>query len=147
MKITRGASAIWQGSFPSGNGNISTESGALRSSPYGVGSRFEGRRGTNPEELIAAAHASCFAMACALAFTEARFSPQQLFVSADVTLEQMHGDFSITHVHLVLQADVPGIDEASFLQLTEAAKTNCPVSKLLSAQITLDASLTAPTTA
>lgn len=141
MKIKRTGSAIWQGGFPGGSGNISTESGALHAVPYGVASRFEGQRGSNPEELVAAAHASCFAMAFALVLGEGHFVPKQLAVSAEVTLEQQSGEFSITTVHLVARADIDGIDAATFAHLANVAKTTCPVSKLLRAQIDLDASL------
>jgi len=141
MKIKRTGSVIWQGGFPGGTGSISTESGALHSYPYGVSSRFEGQRGSNPEELIAAAHASCFAMALALVLGEGHFVPKQLAVSAEVTLEQQSGEFNITTVHLVVRADIDGIDATAFERLATVAKTTCPVSKLLRAQVELDASL------
>jgi osmotically inducible protein OsmC len=141
MKIRRSASVVWQGGFPAGTGNISTQSGALRSYPCGVASRFEGQRGSNPEELIAAAHASCYAMAFALVLGEARYTPRQLFVSAEVTLEQQYGDFDITSVDLAVRAEIDGIDALSFEQLADQAKARCPVSKLLRARITLDVAL------
>jgi osmotically inducible protein OsmC len=141
MKIRRSASVVWQGGFPAGTGNISTQSGALRSYPYGVASRFEGQRGSNPEELIAAAHASCYAMDFALVLGEARYTPRQLFVSAEVTLEQQYGDFDITSVDLAVRAEIDGIDALSFEQLADQAKARCPVSKLLRARITLDVAL------
>jgi osmotically inducible protein OsmC len=141
MKIRRSASVVWQGGFPAGTGNISTQSGALRSYPCGVASRFEGQRGSNPEELIAAAHASCYAMAFALVLGEARYTPRQLFVSAEVTLEQQFGDFDITSVDLAVRAEIDGIDALSFEQLADQAKARCPVSKLLRARITLDVAL------
>jgi osmotically inducible protein OsmC len=141
MKIQRSASVVWQGGFPTGTGNISTQSGALRSYPYGVASRFEGQRGSNPEELIAAAHASCYAMAFALVLGEARYTPRQLFVSAEVPVEQQFGDFDITSVDLAVRAEIDGIDALSFEQLADQAKARCPVSKLLRARITLDVAL------
>ena len=141
MKIKRSASVVWQGGFPAGMGNISTQSGALRSHPYGVASRFEGQPGSNPEELIAAAHASCFAMAFALVLGEARYTPRQLFVSAEVALEQQFNDFEITSVDLSMRAEIDGIDAQTFEQLADQAKAKCPVSKLLRARITLDAAL------
>jgi len=142
MKIKRSGSVVWHGGFPGGSGNISTDSGALRSYPYGVASRFEGQHGSNPEELIAAAHASCFAMALALVLGEAHVVPAQLFVAAEVTLEQQFGDFAITAVDLSVRADVPGMQAAAFEQCAQLAKQKCPVSKLLRAQVSLQAALT-----
>ncbi|MBZ8132406.1 OsmC family protein [Afifella sp. IM 167] len=141
MKITKHGSAAWQGTIKEGKGTISTETGALDKYPYGFGSRFEGQKGSNPEELIAAAHASCFTMALSLMLTEAGLTPDQLDTSAAVTLEKEGEGFTITSSHLTLKAKVPDVDEAKFKEIAEKAKAGCPVSKLLKAEITLEASL------
>lgn len=141
MKIKRHGSAAWQGGIKDGKGTISTESGALSAYPYGFSSRFEGQRGSNPEELIGAAHASCFTMALSLILGEAKLTAQQMDTTADVTLEQVEGGYAITAVHLTLKAKIPGADDATFQQLAAKAKAGCPVSKLFKAEITLDASL------
>jgi osmotically inducible protein OsmC len=141
MKIRRTGSAVWQGGIKDGKGTISTESGALKAYPYGFASRFEGQRGSNPEELIAAAHASCFTMALSLILGEAKLTAEQMETSAEVTLEQVEGGYAITAVHLTLKAKIPGADQAAFEKLTTLAKAGCPVSKLLKAEITLDATL------
>lgn len=141
MKIRKNASASWRGGLKDGKGTISTESGALESRPYGFNTRFEGVKGTNPEELLGAAHAGCFTMALSLMLQEAGHTAEQLDTRADVTLEQVEGGFAITAIHLTLKARIPGIDEAAFRQVAEKAKTGCPVSKVLRAPITLDASL------
>ena len=141
MKINRHGSAQWQGGIKDGKGAISTESGALKAYPYGFASRFEGKPGTNPEELIAAAHAGCFTMALSLMLSEAKLTTEQMETSAEVTLEQVEGGYAITAVHLTLKAKIPGADHATFEKLAGMAKAGCPVSKLLKAEITLDASL------
>lgn len=141
MKIKRKGSAVWQGGLKDGKGAISTESGALTDYPYGFAARFEGQRGSNPEELIAAAHASCFTMALSLILGEAKLTAEQMDTSAEVTLEQVEDGFGITAVHLTLKAKIPGADQATFERLTTMAKAGCPVSKLLKAAITLDATL------
>ena len=141
MKIDRKGSAVWQGGLKDGKGAITTESGALSAHPYGFASRFEGVKGTNPEELIAAAHAGCFTMALSLILGEAKLTAEKMETSAKVTLEQVEGGFAITAVHLTLQARIPGADQATFEKLTGMAKAGCPVSKLLKADITLDATL------
>ncbi len=141
MKIKRKGSAVWQGGIKDGKGAISTESGALSSYPYGFASRFEGQRGSNPEELIAAAHASCFTMALSLILGEAKLTAERMETAAEVTLEQVDGGWEITAVHLNLTAKVPGADQAKFAELAGKAKAGCPVSKLLKAEITLDAKL------
>jgi osmotically inducible protein OsmC len=143
MKIKRQGSATWQGGIKDGKGAISTQSGALKSYPYGFASRFEGLPGTNPEELIAAAHAGCFTMALSLILGEAKLTATSMETSAEVTLESVEGGYSITAVHLTLKATVPGADQATFESLAAAAKANCPVSKLLKADITLSATLAA----
>lgn len=143
MKINRKGSAHWTGGLRDGRGAISTQSGALSAYPYGFGSRFEGVAGTNPEELLGAAHAGCFTMALSLILGDAGLTAESLDTSATVTLEQVGGGYAITAVHLVLKAAIPGVDDATFQQLAAAAKANCPVSKVLNADITLDASLAA----
>jgi lipoyl-dependent peroxiredoxin len=141
MKIKRTGSASWSGGLKDGRGSISTESGALKEQPYGFAMRFEGVRGSNPEELIAAAHASCFTMALSLALEQAGFKATRMDTNAVVTLEQVEGGFSITASQLTLKAQVPNIDDAKFQSLAAGAKANCPVSKLLKAEISLDARL------
>jgi osmotically inducible protein OsmC len=141
MKINRQGSAVWQGGLKDGKGAISTESGALEAYPYGFASRFEGKKGTNPEELIGAAHAGCFTMALSLILGEAGLTAEQMDTTAKVTLEQVDGGFAITAVHLTLNAKIPGADQAAFEKLTGMAKAGCPVSKLLKTEITLDATL------
>jgi lipoyl-dependent peroxiredoxin len=142
MKIQRKGSAAWRGGMKDGKGEISLESGAMKSYPYGFTSRFEGQKGSNPEELIAAAHASCFTMALSLILGEANLVAEQLETSATVSLEKVESGYSITEVHLVLKATIPGADQQTFEDLANKAKANCPVSKVLNAKITLDAALT-----
>jgi lipoyl-dependent peroxiredoxin len=141
LKINRSASAAWSGGLKDGKGSISTESGALASYPYGFASRFEGKKGTNPEELLGAAHAGCFTMALSLILGEAGLAATQMDTSAKVTLEQVEGGFAISAVHLTLKAKIPGTDQAKFAELAAKAKAGCPVSKVLKAEITLDATL------
>jgi len=134
-------SAVWSGGIKDGKGAISTKSGALKDYPYGFASRFEGKPGTNPEELIGAAHAGCFTMALSLILGEAKLTAEHMETKADVTLEKQSDGFAITGVHLILKAKVPGADDAKFQELANKAKAGCPVSKLLNAKITLDAAL------
>jgi osmotically inducible protein OsmC len=141
MKINRKGSAAWQGGIRDGKGSISTESGALAQYPYGFASRFEGKRGTNPEELLGAAHAGCFTMALSLILGEAGHTAESMETTARVTLEQVEGGYAITAVHLDLKARVPGLDAEGFSMLANRAKAGCPVSKVLNAAITLDAAL------
>jgi osmotically inducible protein OsmC len=144
--MIRTGSAVWNGTIKDGSGSLTTPSGVLSSTPYSFKMRFEdetGRSGTNPEELIAAAHAGCFSMALSGQLTKAGFTPESLATSAAVTLEQKDGGFAITKVHLTLEAKVPGITEAQFQELAGAAKAGCPVSKVLNAEITLAATLAA----
>jgi lipoyl-dependent peroxiredoxin len=143
MKIKRNGSAAWQGGIKDGKGTISTESGALKSYPYGFASRFEGQRGSNPEELIGAAHASCFTMALSLILGEAGLKAEQMDTTAEVTLEQVEGGFAITAIKLTLKARIPGADDATFQSLAAKAKAGCPVSKLLKTEISLVAELLA----
>jgi osmotically inducible protein OsmC len=135
------ANVIWNGPIKEGKGLISTESGILKNAPYGFATRFEGQPGTNPEELIAAAHASCFAMATSAALTKGGFPPRRLDVNATVTLQKEGEGWAVTASRLEMVADVPEIEEGPFRTLTEDAKVNCPISKLLKAEITLDAKL------
>jgi len=134
-------SAVWQGGLKDGKGAISTQSGALAAYPYGFASRFEGKPGTNPEELIGAAHAGCFTMALSLILNEAGLTAERMETRADVTLEKVADGFAITAVHLTLKGKVPGADQAKFAELAGKAKAGCPVSKLLKAEITLDVTL------
>ncbi|GFM88374.1 peroxiredoxin [Pseudomonas cichorii] len=141
MSIVKKASAHWEGDLKSGIGSISTETGVLREAPYGFKARFEGGKGTNPEELIGAAHAGCFSMALSMILGNAGFTAESIDTQAEVTLDQDSGGFSITAVHLVLKAKVPGASQQQFDDLTRQAKEGCPVSKVLNAKITLDATL------
>ena len=134
-------SAVWSGGIKDGKGAISTKSGALKDYPYGFASRFEGKPGTNPEELIGAAHAGCFTMALSLILGEAGFTAEQMDTRAEVTLEKQGDGFAITKSHLTLRAKIPGIDQAKFKELTGMAEKWCPVSKVLRCEITLDAAL------
>ena len=133
--------AVWQGSIKEGGGTISTETGVLKEAPYGFKSRFENGKGTNPEELIGAAHAGCFSMALSLMLGEAGLVPDRIETHADVMLEKVGDGFSITASHLTVTARIPGADDARFLAIAEKAKAGCPVSKLLNARITMDAKL------
>lgn len=136
-------SAKWQGGIKDGKGAISTKSGALDEYPYGFASRFEGKPGTNPEELIGAAHAGCFTMALSLILGEAGLTAERMETRADVTLVKQGDGFAITAVHLTLTGKVPGAYQAKFEELAGKAKVGCPVSKLLKADITLDVTLEA----
>ena len=141
MKIDRKGSAVWTGGLKDGRGALSTESGALSDYPYGFASRFEGKKGSNPEELLAAAHAGCFTMALSLMLGEQGLTAEEMNTAAKVTLEKLESGFTITAVHLTLKAKIPETDEATFRELAGAAKENCPVSKLFQTKITLDAKL------
>ncbi|MET0338929.1 MAG: OsmC family protein [Caulobacter sp.] len=141
MKIKRRGSVAWTGGIKDGKGSINTESGALSAYPYGFSSRFEGQPGSNPEELLGAAHAACFTMALSLILGQAGFTADSLETSAEVTLEEQDGGYAITAIHLTLKGKVPDIDGATFDDLAGKAKANCPVSKVLNAEITLDATL------
>lgn len=141
MEITRQGSAVWSGALKDGKGTISTQSGALKEQPYGFATRFEDKPGTNPEELIGAAHAGCFTMALSLALGEAGFTADKMETTAAVALEKGEGGFSIPSIRLTLKAKIPGIDEGRFQEIAAGAKAGCPVSKLLRADITLHAKL------
>ncbi len=139
--MKKSASAVWKGDLKTGKGQISTESGALKSQPYGFNTRFEGAPGTNPEELIGAAHAGCFSMALSMILGEAKLVADSIETKAEVALDKLDGGFAITAIHLTTVAKIPGADEAAFTAAATKAKENCPVSKLLNAKITLDAKL------
>lgn len=139
--MKRNASAHWQGGLKDGKGTVSTESGALSNQPYSFGMRFENDKGTNPEELIGAAHAGCFSMALSMVLGESGMTAESIDTKAAVTLEEGGGGFEVSAVHLDLVAKIPGVDQAEFEKAANAAKENCPISKLLNARITLDAKL------
>lgn len=137
------ASAHWSGGIKEGKGKLSTESGALKESPYGFNTRFENAPGTNPEELIGAAHAGCFTMALSGELGKAGMTAESLETTATVTLEKVPGGFEIPAIHLDLVARIPGADQQAFEQAANTAKENCPVSKLMNARITLTSRLEA----
>ncbi len=140
MTVNR-ASARYEGFGKEGKGSITTKSGVLDKQPYGFGTRFEGQPGTNPEELIAAAHAACFTMALSFGLARAGYSGDTLETTAAVTLDQVEGGFEISSSALTLVARVPGIGPAEFAAIAKEAEMNCPVSKLLDCEITLEHSL------
>lgn len=139
--MKRTASAQWNGDLKQGKGSLSTQSGVLKQTPYSFSTRFENAAGTNPEELIAAAHAGCFTMALSAALGRAGFTPTQLSTSAELTLEQVQGNWTITTIQLTLRAKVPNVTRERFEEIANDAKANCPVSRVLNAKITLDAKL------
>jgi osmotically inducible protein OsmC len=141
--MIKNASAIWKGSLNEGGGTISTETGVLRNAPYGFKSRFENGKGTNPEELIGAAHAGCFSMALSLMLGQAGFTPDKIETRAAISLDKVGEGFEITSSHLEVVAKVPGITADKFIELANQAKAGCPVSKLLKAKITMNAKLEA----
>jgi osmotically inducible protein OsmC len=141
--MKRSGSAVWTGGLKDGKGKISTQSGVLDNTQYGFNTRFEDGPGTNPEELIGAAHAGCFSMALSGQLGEAGMTAESIKTTAAVTLEKVEGGFAITAVHLDLVAKIPGADKNKFEEAANRAKTGCPVSKLLNATITLDARLEA----
>jgi osmotically inducible protein OsmC len=141
--MKRSATAMWNGDLKSGKGTISTDSGVLSNSQYSFATRFEQGKGTNPEELIAAAHAGCFSMALSLQLAEAGLVAQSITTKATVTLEKTDAGFAITQSHLDLTARIPGASQQAFEKATDAAKNGCPVSKLLNAKITLERKLEA----
>ncbi len=139
--MIRKAKAVWRGTGRDGSGDLSTDSGVLAKTPYSFKTRFENEKGTNPEELIAAAHAGCFTMALAFQLQAAGFTPTELSTEAAVTLEPEGQGFRISRSALTLRAQVPKLDEAAFTRMASDAEKNCPVSKALNAAITLDAKL------
>ena len=138
---TKKASAVWKGGIKDGGGTISTETGVLKEAPYGFKSRFETGPGTNPEELIAAAHAGCFSMALSLMLGNEGMTPEKIETQAAVTIDKVGEGFEITTSHLTVTAKIPGADRAKFAQVANKAKEGCPVSKLMKAKITMDARL------
>ena len=139
--MNRKATAVWHGTGRAGSGTLSSESGVLANTPYSFKTRFENEKGTNPEELVAAAHAGCFTMAVAFGLQAAGFTPTELSTEAAVSLEQDGQAFRIGRSALTLRAKVPNIDDAAFARIAGEAEKNCPVSKVLNATITLDAKL------
>ena len=139
--MNKTASAHWQGNLKQGKGTVSTQSGALKQNPYGFNTRFEDTPGTNPEELIGAAHASCFSMAFSMLLGEENFTPDSIDTQATVTLEKQDNGFAITAIHLSMTARIPGIEQSMFDTIAQKAKSGCPVSKVLNATITLEATL------
>ena len=139
--MDRSASAVWHGTLKEGKGTISTQSGTLKDTQYSFAARFAEGVGTNPEELIAAAHSGCYTMALSAQLTEAGFNPETIETKAVVTLD-LHGEGpTITKIHLTTKAKVPGIDKAKFAELAHNAEVGCPVSRVLKAEISLDATL------
>ena len=141
--MERTSSAVWHGGLKDGKGTISTQSGVLKETQYSFGTRFENGVGTNPEELIAAAHAGCFTMALSAQLTTASLPPESLETKAGVTFEKTDAGFTITKIHLTTTAKVPGADKAAFDKAAQEAKNNCPISRLFknNAEISLDAKL------
>jgi lipoyl-dependent peroxiredoxin len=139
--MKRSASAVWKGGLKDGKGTVSTESGAVSNVPYNFRMRFEDEKGTNPEELIAAAHAACYSMALSMILGDAGMKADSISTKAMVTLEQVGGGFSVTSSALETRVKIPNADKAAFQKAVEAAKSGCPISKLLNATITLDAAL------
>jgi osmotically inducible protein OsmC len=139
--MIRKAKAVWSGTGRAGTGTLSTDSGVLDRTPFSFRTRFENEAGTNPEELIAAAHAGCFTMALAFRLQSAGYTPDELSTEAAVSLEQDAGGFRISSSALTLRASVPDLDQETFARLAQDAEQNCPVSRVLNAQITLDAKL------
>ena len=141
--MKRSASAVWRGGLKDGKGSLSTDSGVLSNAQYSFGTRFEDGIGTNPEELIGAAHAGCFSMALSAQLGNAGLTAESIKTKAAVTLEKIDAGFTITAVHLDVTAKVPGADPAAFATAADAAKAGCPVSRVLNAAITMDAKLEA----
>ncbi|HEY4580229.1 MAG TPA: OsmC family protein [Candidatus Acidoferrales bacterium] len=139
--MVRKASAVWKGSLKEGKGVVSTDSGVLSNTQYSFSTRFEDGRGTNPEELIAAAHAGCFAMALSGQLGNAGMTAESLEVTAAITLEKTDAGFTVTKSQLDLTARIPGADQAAFDKAAQAAKAGCPISRLLKAEITLTSRL------
>lgn len=139
--MKRSGSAVWRGGLKDGKGTVSTESGLLSGAPYTFGMRFESQKGTNPEELIAAAHAACFSMALSLFLGNEGMTAESIDTRATVSLDEVGGGFAVTASHLETKVKIKDADKAKFEKAAEGAKSNCPISKLLNARITLDARL------
>jgi osmotically inducible protein OsmC len=139
--MVRKASAVWKGSLKEGKGTISSDSGVLSNTPYSFSTRFENAKGTNPEELIAAAHAGCFTMALSAQLGNAGITPESLETTASLTLDKLDAGWTVTKIHLDVAARIPGADKAAFDKAAESAKAGCPISRLLKAEITMTARL------
>lgn len=139
--MKRTGSAHWEGDLKSGKGQVSTQSGILKEAQYGFNTRFEDGPGTNPEELIGAAHAGCFSMALSMILGEHGMTADAIDTKATVSLEEVDGGFAVTKIHLDVEADIPGADAAAFETAANAAKKGCPISKLMTAEITMTATL------
>jgi lipoyl-dependent peroxiredoxin len=139
--MKRSASAVWKGGLKDGQGTVSTESGALSGTPYNFRQRFENEKGTNPEELVAAAHAACFSMALALFMANEGLTPQSIETTATASFENVNGAWTVTSSHLATQVKSPGADPAKFQKAAEGAKAGCPISRLLNTTITMEAKL------
>jgi osmotically inducible protein OsmC len=139
--MQRKASAVWKGGLKDGKGTVSSTSGVLSNTPYSFTTRFENTPGTNPEELIAAAHAACFSMALSAQLGEAKLTPESISTSATLTMDKLDAGWTITTVHLDVVAKVPGASAEAFNTAAQNAKAGCPVSKVLNAKITMDAKL------
>lgn len=143
MTIRKYGSAHWEGSLQEGKGTVSTESGALTKQPYGFNTRFEDKAGTNPEELVGAAHAACFSMALSMLLGQSGYTPKSIETKAEVSLDKKQGGYAITKVALSSQIELPGIEKSAFDEIIQQAKAGCPVSQLLNTEITLDYQLKA----
>jgi osmotically inducible protein OsmC len=139
--MKRSASALWQGGLKDGKGTVSTESGVLKQSPYSFRTRFEGQPGTNPEELIAAAHAGCFSMALSAELGKAAMTPETIRTTATLTMENIASGWTVTQIHLDVTVKLPNAEASKFQAAANAAKAGCPISRLLNAKITMDAKL------
>lgn len=139
--MVRKASAVWKGSLKEGKGTISSDSGVLSNTPYSFSTRFENAKGTNPEELIAAAHAGCFTMALSAQLGNAGVTPESLETTASLTMDKLDVGWTVTKIHLDVTARIPGADKAAFDKAAENAKAGCPISRLLKAEITMSARL------
>jgi len=141
--MKRKASAVWRGDLKVGKGTISTESGTLKETPYSFSTRFENGTGTNPEELIAAAHAGCFSMAFSAELGKSGITPESIATTATITMEKTDAGFTVTASHLEVTAKIPGVDKAKALEIANGAKAGCPISRVLKATITMDAKIEA----
>ena len=139
--MKRKATAVWRGDLKEGKGAISTESGVLSQTQYSFSTRFESGRGTNPEELIAAAHAGCFSMALSAELGKSGLTPESIQTTAILTMDRMETGWTVTEIHLDVTAKIPGADQAKFMAAANAAKSGCPISRLLNTTITLEARL------
>jgi osmotically inducible protein OsmC len=137
--MKRSASAVWQGNLKDGKGSISTESGVLSHTPYSFSTRFEKGHGTNPEELVAAAHAGCFSMALSAELGKAGITPDSIQTTANLTMDRLEAGWTVTAIHLEVNARIPGGDQGKFEAAANAAKAGCPISRLLNAKITVEA--------